>query len=318
MTTNYKQRATSRGFTLVELLVVIAIIGILVALLLPAVQAAREASRRAACTNNMKQIGLGLHNFHDVNGVLPPGNIQGSVSTPAHQRFNIPTGVNHGWAIFLLPFIEQQNVADLYGWDTNWSSVNNRNARLQVIATFVCPSVPLEKPRYDKPGVGKGATSDYSVATGVQQSLYSGGRLLIDKETNDSPQGTMYANSLLALRDILDGTSNTLLVSENAGRPKRFRKGGIPVPGGTTNGSAWADMENNFIMDGLDPLCPQTAAENINCPINCCNQDEIFAFHPGGANVTMGDGSCRFLAANMDIRVVAKLITRAGGEVTAE
>src|SRR5687768_14877758 len=103
-----------KAFTLVELLVVIAIIGILIALLLPAVQAAREASRRSQCSNNLKQIGLGLHNFHDVRGYLPPGGLNGATVTPAHKQLNIPANLNHAWSVFILPYIEQDALWDQY------------------------------------------------------------------------------------------------------------------------------------------------------------------------------------------------------------
>src|SRR5437868_10402130 len=96
------------GFTLVELLVVIAIIGVLVALLLPAVQSARESARRMQCTNNIRQIGLALHNFHDTNLTLPPGSITSGTTSNAHTKFNIPTNVIHGWAVFIYPYMEQK------------------------------------------------------------------------------------------------------------------------------------------------------------------------------------------------------------------
>src|SRR5687768_13524816 len=119
-----------RAFTLVELLVVIAIIGILVALLLPAVQAAREASRRSSCANNLKQIGLALHNHHDVVGFLPPGSIQ-VAATPqqVHQELNIPITVNHGWGPLLFPFMEQKNLYDQYRLDLDWRDPVNKPVR---------------------------------------------------------------------------------------------------------------------------------------------------------------------------------------------
>jgi prepilin-type N-terminal cleavage/methylation domain-containing protein len=321
MSSSFRNR--SRGFTLVELLVVIAIIGILVALLLPAVQAAREAARRASCTNNMRQMGLGLHNFHDVHQVLPPGKLD-STSTlseiqATYKKFNIPVGTAHSWATFILPFIEQQNVHDLYHWDENWSSVSNREARSKFIVTFACPSVPLEKPRYDGTGVGKAACSDYSVCTAVEQGLYSVSPPLIDEGTKLYNEGPMFTNRVRALRDILDGTSNTFLIAEDGGKPNRYKKGGKKLSGTPQDGSAWADSENNFTVHGYDPGkdCA-TTSKHFNCAVNCCSSDEIFAFHPSGANTTMADGSCRFFSSNTDIRVIGRYVTRAGGEVSAE
>src|SRR6266516_911571 len=116
-----------RGFTLVELLVVIAIIGVLVALLLPAVQSARESARRMQCSNNVRQIGLALHNFHDANQTLPPGAVDpATAARAAFVKFNIPTTVIHGWAVFVYPFMEQKALSDQYHWDQNWYHASNQ------------------------------------------------------------------------------------------------------------------------------------------------------------------------------------------------
>lgn len=181
----------TRGFTLVELLVVIAIIGVLVALLLPAVQSARESARRMQCSNNMCQIGLGLHNFHDTNGCLA-GAITSSTKPPG-VKFNIPNNKLHGWAIFIYPYIEQKPAYDQYKFDINWYDAANVPIREQFVATFICPSSPIPR-RLDSATTSsvtwKSAASDYGVNNGVDggPSFALG---LVESGTNMAPQGVM-------------------------------------------------------------------------------------------------------------------------------
>src|SRR5262245_45671193 len=130
-------RPKRSAFTLIELLVVIAIIAILIALLVPAVQRVRESANRTQCLNNMKQIGLALHSFHDAYKFLPPGYV-----TAAMPKLNVPNGVNHGWAVFILPYIEQKDLAAIYRFDKDWSDAVNAPVCAKIVKTFVCPSVP--------------------------------------------------------------------------------------------------------------------------------------------------------------------------------
>ena len=173
-----------RGFTLIELLVVIAIIAILVALLLPAVQQAREAARRSSCKNNLKQIGLALHNYHDIHRVFPPGAIGAS---------NIS-----GWA-FILPQIEQTAAYDLWDFSLSQSHGNNLAARIIPIDTYFCPS----KPRPDGNNSSTNAYGDY---------VFSSGSGNINNGTDK--QGMFNRNSKVKMRDVTDGTSNTFAVGE--------------------------------------------------------------------------------------------------------
>jgi prepilin-type N-terminal cleavage/methylation domain-containing protein len=302
-----------RAFTLVELLVVIAIIGVLVALLLPAVQAAREAARRAQCANNLRQLGLAFQNFHDTHNCLPPGKVT-SVSAAnypnaIHAKFSIPNGPDHGWAAFLLPYLEMGNLRDRYRLDVNWNATEN----LPVVTTHLkfhqCPTTPNAKRTAT---VGKQeACGDYGALTAVQPEAVTAG--LVDSLSGDMLHGAMRTNQLHRFADITDGLSNTTWLAEDAGRPTPYQANRSKAPGSNTTGSAWADPENSYTLHGYQPDC---SADVFNCAINCCNRNEIFAFHPGGAHASFGDASVRLLAKGTDLRVVARMVTKSGGEVT--
>ena len=301
-----------RAFTLVELLVVIAIIGILVSLLLPAVQAAREAARRSQCQNHLRQFGLAFHNFEGANKFLPPSKVAGT--TPAavlvRSRLGIAAGTEHSWVVAILPFIEQGTIKDLYSLQYTWSDANNKNARTKPVAMFLCPSSP-------QGGISSldGALIDYGVATQIDPGLFIANAnhgSLIDQASKDNPQGPLIPNMLLGFQAITDGTSNTLLLEEDAARPTHYRSGPVIASTSTITGARWADPENDFWIDGYN------ATGNLSggpCGINCTNANEIFAFHSGGANNLFADGSVRFLAKAIDIRVLARFVTRSGGEV---
>lgn len=296
-----------RGMTLIELLVVMAIIAVLVALLLPAVQSSREAARRVSCRNNLKQIGLALHSYHDSMKSFPPAGI----SNPR----------SHNWVPFLLPYVEQTGLYDLYRWDVNWNAAANQpaiNTRLNVVT---CPSTP-EARRLDDIGGGKTASiSDYAPPTAVAAIAYQ-------QTTNQgSPtmnlRGVLRSSRSARIADITDGTSTTVLITEDAGRPNFWTSGGIgplnnfpgggnlPVVNGRVRGAGWADRSNSiplhsFTHDGLMVPGP--------CAINCTNNNEAFSFHRGGINAVFADGRVRFISENLGVRVYGSLITLAGGE----
>ena len=192
-------RHPRRGFTLVELLVVIAIIGVLVGLLLPAVQAARESARRMTCQNRLHQIGIGLHNYHAAFGRFPAGAIEVRV-------FPDFVGKQHAWSAFLLPFIEQSSVYDQIDFDFDFDDAVNEQAAKTLVQTYLCPSTPNSS-RKSGPGTtqDRGPT-DFGGIFGEQ--IFGG---------NDPPTGIFIYDRALRFRDCLDGTSQTMAVGENAG-----------------------------------------------------------------------------------------------------
>src|SRR5262245_45869025 len=298
---------TRSGFTLIELLVVIAIIAILIGLLLAAVQKVRDAAARLKCTNNLKQLAIALHNYHDAYGKFPPGAAKG----PLAEAGITQPDVNHGWTMFILPYIEQDNLAKLYSWDkpaTGWENQAVRRTQLDIVQ---CPSAP-EQNRVATFGVyfdGRyAACGDYAPTFGVDPILVK--QRLIALAPYDY-RGVLVPDQMTRLEDITDGASNTILLTEDAGRP-RLWQAGERGPDQTVTGGAWGAPVNGFVVqgsnyDGTGLWGP--------CAINCTNDQEVYSFHPGGANAVFADGSVHFLNAGMSIRILAALVTRAGGEV---
>lgn len=190
------ERTDTTGFTLVELLVVIAIIGILIALLLPAVQAAREAARRISCCNNLRQIGIGLHGYHNAYNTFPPGATE-------HRVIVGEDGRQLAWSAMLLPFVEQKAVYDMMDLNTGYDSLANKEAAARVLSVYICPSNPRTT-MY----VNGLAVCDYGGIFGSRQ--YPVLTYL------HYPNGTMRYNEPTSISDITDGTSTTLIVAEDS------------------------------------------------------------------------------------------------------
>ena len=305
-----KQTLDRRAFTLIELLVVIAIIAILIALLVPAVQKVRAAAARAQCQNNLKQIGLALNNFHGQFKVFPPGALRspatGTVG-PFYKRFGVTAnGVRHSWALFILPYIEQDALFKQYKINSDWAAAVNQAARETPVSIFVCPASAGAHPRMNVSSV-KAAGTDYAPNNAYGAALESLG--LVDVSTDRN--GILQVNKAWSIPEIRDGTSNTFLVSECAGRPDEWRAGGLAIVNGQTDGG-WADHNNEYITHGFDGA--GTASPGA-CHTNCTNNNEVYSFHTSGANHAFADGSVRFIPASMDIRQFVRLITRTGDEV---
>lgn len=304
-----KQSSKNQGFTLVELLVVIAIIGILVGLLLPAVQAAREAARRIQCSNNLKQLGLSVHNYESAFKRLPSAGQGTNYAT-------IPATTTFGrQSVFtaILPYIEQGNT---YGnLDLRYAyneTPGNIAASKQGIATFVCPSNSIRPGAIDTAGYG---CTDYGPIYYVDIDPVTGIRNKLLRADGGITDGWP------RIAQITDGLSNTIGFGEDAGRSEIMQMNHVyidPVDGQKRRVWRWGDPDcaygvSKTINNNKSPLngptsCPWT--EN-----NCGPFEEIFSQHPGGALSAMLDGSVRFLSEQLSPSSLRGIVTRSGGEI---
>jgi prepilin-type N-terminal cleavage/methylation domain-containing protein/prepilin-type processing-associated H-X9-DG protein len=298
----------SRAFTLVELLVVIAIIGILIALLLPAVQAARESARSLQCKNNLKQLGLAVIHYSTSTGGFPP------------QKVKISSSVQHGWGLLILPYLEQGNLHDLYDWSQNWDSAANQPVVSQQLAVLQCPTSSADR-RIDLGGGRVATPSDYIPANDVKPKLITLG--LVPPLNNQSDYDGVIRHHHLNPALIRDGLSNTIVFTECSGRPEHWTALGKgpkntnyacsnhDVKNGVIKGSAWADINNTAPLDGISQdgsIC------HADCAINCSNNNEAFCFHPSGVNTVFADGHVVFISESTDFKIYAAVISRFGEE----
>ena len=300
-----------RGFTLIELLVVIAIIAVLIALLLPAVQQAREAARRSQCKNNMKQLGLALHNYHDTHSRFPPGasmeGVSGSCPDVAYANHRAP------YSVLILPFMDQANLYNKFNFSQTFGinyeipgSATNDPLQKSTVTAFLCPSDP-------------NATGSYTNYVGVAGGGAPGSSGCVSTVTNLFilySNGIFFANSSIGFRDVTDGTSNTYLMGET--KYVVHPAGATPIKAGFWSSGIWSMASYRYYTN------LGAAIEGINQPYygtdaDGKNGDEAApgrtfgSKHVGGCHMLFGDGSVRFMSTNMDLATHRSLGVRDDG-----
>ena len=315
-----------RAFTLIELLVVIAIIAVLIALLLPAVQSAREAARRASCINNLKQLGIALHNYHDSVGAFPPGYL--SIMDPVTFDND---GPGWGWAARALNQMEQSSLYNSINFVLGVEFPANQTARLTLVSSFLCPSDAWIQNTFTvvdstTTGTAPGApicvvaSSNYvgSVGSGDPSSLYP---YIIDDDDGppgrDNGNGIFYRNRSVTLATVTDGTSQTFMAGERSQNLSRASWTGAvtnaAVPLVALQGGAGFDPEGG----GALVLSHTGEGHGPNSPSGMAHGDQYWSLHPGGANFLFGDGSARFVKSTIGVKTYWALGTKSGSEVVS-
>ncbi len=291
--------ANRRGFTLVELLVVIAMIGILIALLLPAVQASRETARRVRCVNNLAQLGMALHNYEAGYEVLPPG-----VVNPNGPIHNAPNGYHMSWLVQVLPYIEEEVTYRHVDFSAGVYDPKNQVVRRVKIRSFLCPS---DTSGLSGSGVGNGAAA---IAN------YAGCHHDVEAPIDQDNHGVLFLNSRIGSRDVTDGASHTLYVGEKridetdlgwmSGTRATLRNTGSPPDWPAATPLAANRMEGTADERPVTPLAPDLVVGGFS------------SWHPGGANFLMGDGAAQFIASTIDASVFQQLGHRADGKLFSQ
>ncbi len=306
-----------KAFTLVELLVVIAIIGILVALLLPAVQAAREAARRMQCSNNLKQLGLALHNYHDTYRAFPPACIK--------EKWQDGSGSAQAllWSGSILPYMEQQPLFDKIvgmGWVLNWNDGGNNALVAQTrVEAFHCPSAPENTQTFSEGGINNRPRANYGVVisgvVGIQWPYHNGSGENNNYMDDGGVKHVRFNGPILMQNEssnfaaITDGTANTLIVGERLYKPRGGNNPASPKRNYLYIGAG--NAQNNHSM-----FAGSTGIELNSFDLSDRGWAGFHSAHPGGAQFALADGSARFITQEIDRFIYAGAGTRDRGEST--
>lgn len=293
-----------RAFTLIELLVVIAIIAVLIALLLPAVQQARESARRITCVNQLKQLGLALQNYHDAHRSFPPGYVS------SFDASGTDTGPGWGWNSLILSEMDQATLRSTITFESRIESPVNDNARIRTVPTLICPT-DVTQPNWNavtRDAVGNPLTTICTVASASYVGVFGIAEPGIDGE------GIFFRDSSIGQRDVIDGSSHTLLVGE------RSQKWCVASWVGAVTGSQLFPPANSpavpLVENASGTILGHTFEGPPNAPGLECNC--FSSLHTGGANFVFADGHVQFLATSMDRATFKAMSTRAGNENTGE
>lgn len=325
-------KTKKNGFTLVELLVVIAIIGILIGMLLPAVQQVREAARRTQCLNKMRQLGLALHNYESAFKAFPPSRSEpDDLIVPSTRTANPGAETSfQSWTTLILPYIEQGNLADTFDFTQAWfDDVNSSNfVTIQTqVDLFICPSTPQSN-RVDDFHVVGAAAGDYGSINEVKKKVYTQ-VLGLPEPPSSARQGVLSKFARNPMSNIADGTSNTLMLAEAAGQPECYIGRGLMTADDfaaytddkvvnfngrfvAVDGTGWADPDCGFSINGATNNGLEKYGPKM---INAINISEAYSFHPGGAVFGAADGSVHFLNESIGAQAFVDLCTSRGGEI---